>query len=256
MKNLTIIIPIKGLNEERVTLLKRAFESIGKGYGKVIVVGPKEDVELAEASIQHPATKWESLPNDGDTSYPAQVMLALDHVKTDYFSVLEYDDEFTPKWFDNVEKYMNFNGDEFLGFLPLTEVIDSKTNEVIAYANEAFWASSFSEEIGYLDLEAIKDYFNFNTSGGVFKTKEFLALGGLKTSMKLVFWYEFLFRALYKEKKIFVVPKVGYRHYAYVDGCLTSEYTETMSEKEVEWWIDLAKKEYYFPQDRKKTYEE
>ena len=27
-----------------------------------------------------------------------------------------------------------------------------------------------------------------------------------------------------------------------------------MTEKEADWWIDLAKKEYFFPQDRKKTY--
>jgi hypothetical protein len=32
------------------------------------------------------------------------------------------------------------------------------------------------------------------------------------------------------------------------------DFSATMSEKEAEWWIDLAKKEYFFPQDRKKTY--
>ena len=29
-----------------------------------------------------------------------------------------------------------------------------------------------------------------------------------------------------------------------------------MDEREADWWIDLAKKEYFFPQDRKKTYTE
>jgi hypothetical protein len=29
-----------------------------------------------------------------------------------------------------------------------------------------------------------------------------------------------------------------------------------MTEKEAEWWIDLAKKEYFFPHDRKKVYKE
>ena len=29
-----------------------------------------------------------------------------------------------------------------------------------------------------------------------------------------------------------------------------------MSVKEADWWIDLAAKEMYFPQDRKKIYEE
>ena len=83
---------------------------------------------------------------------------------------------------------------------------------------------------------------------------DFLSLGGLKASMELVFWYEFLMRALYKEKRVFVIPKIGYFHLVNRPGCMTTKYAETMSEKEADWWIDLAKKEYFFPQDRKKTY--
>ena len=97
---------------------------------------------------------------------------------------------------------------------------------------------------------------NFNASGGVFKTDEFLNIGGLKGSMKLVFWYEFLMRALYKGKKIFVIPKIGYYHLANRPDSLTAKYIETMDEREADWWIDLAKKEYFFPQDRKKAYTE
>lgn len=70
--------------------------------------------------------------------------------------------------------------------------------------------------------------------------------------MKLVFWYEFLLRALYKEKRIFVIPKIGYYHYVNREGSITSEYAKNMSVKEADWWIDLAAKEMYFPQDRKK----
>ena len=66
----------------------------------------------------------------------------------------------------------------------------------------------------YLDIEAVQDYLNFNMSGAVIRKKDFVSLGGLKTSMKLVFWYEFLLRALYKQKKFYVVPKVGYIHTA------------------------------------------
>ena len=105
-------------------------------------------------------------------------------------------------------------------------------------------------------LHALELYLTFNVHGGVFKTEEFKALGGLKTSMKLSFWYEFLFRALYKQKQIFVIQRIGYYHRVNVPDSLTDEYTKTMSEKEADWWIELAKKEYFFPQDRKKTYEE
>ncbi len=252
MEKITVIIPVVKLGDKGLELFKKAYESAKKQADKIIVVGPKEDVELAE-SVKHAAAKWVSIYNDGDTSYPAQVMLAVDSVKTDYFCVLEYDDVLTDNWFKSVETYFN---DECSGYLPLTEVIDDKTNTTIAYSNEAFWATSFCEELGYLDIESLQDYLNFNTSGAVFRKADFLQVGGLKTSMKLVFWYEFLLRALYKQKKFYVVPKVGYIHTANREGCLTDEYRSKMSPKEVEWWLELAKKEYFFPQDRNKTYEE
>jgi hypothetical protein len=253
MEKITVIIPIVDLsNDKDFKLFERAFESAKKQADKVIVVGPKEAVEKAEG-VKHTASKWLSVINEGDTSYPSQVMLAIDSVKTDYFSVLEFDDVLTDNWFKNVGEYFN---DECSGYLPLTEVVDEKTNETIAYSNEAFWATSFCEELGFLDLESLQDYLNFNTSGAVFRKADFTQVGGLKTSMKLVFWYEFLLRALYKQKKFYVVPKVGYIHTANRDGCLTDEYRNQMTEKEAEWWLDLAKKEYFFPQDRNKKYEE
>ena len=250
MSNITFIFPLFNLSEhDRLTKLNRAVASV-EGQGKVLFVGKKEDLDLVTAD-------GAKVVNDTDNlTYPAQVMLGVKAVDTDYFSVVEQDDVVSDKWARCVEQYITYFNDDVFGYLPLTEVIDDKSNETISYANEAFWASSFSEELGFLDLNAIQDYLNFNTSGGVFKTKEFLSLGGLKTSMKLVFWYEFLMRALYKQKKIFVTPRVGYFHYSDVEGCLTDQYANTMDEKEVDWWVELAKKEYYFPQDRNKTYEE
>ena len=59
-----------------------------------------------------------------------------------------------------------------------------------------------------------------------------------------------------KGKKIYVIPKVGYYHTANRPGSITMNYVDTMTEREADWWIDLAKKEYFFPQDRKKTYTE
>jgi len=140
--------------------------------------------------------------------------------------------------------------------LPLTEVIDFDSNEIIGYSNEAFWASSFSDEIGFVDIESLQNYLSFNASGAVFKTNDFVSIGKLKESMKLVFWFEYLLRSLHENKKIFVIPKVGYYHFTGRKDSLTGEYIETMSEKEADWWIDLAKKEYFFKKDRNKVYEE
>lgn len=251
MAKITVIIPVIGTSKEDAELFASAYAS-AKQAEKVIVVGPQAAIDAVQGT-NGLKKNTELLVNEGDTSYPSQVMLAVDKVDTEYFSVLEYDDVFTENWFKNVDIY---HDDEVIGYLPLTEVTDVETKETIAYSNEAFWASSFSEEIGYPDFESLSDYLNFNTSGAVLKKKEFLALGGLKTSMKLVFWYEFLLRALYKQKKFYVVPKVGYIHTSGRDNSLTEIYRKEMSEKEVEWWLELAKKEYFFPQDRHKEYEE
>lgn len=251
MDKVTVIIPIVGTTDDDKALLERAYNSAKKDAAKVIIVGPKDAIDKA-SEIKVTKTKTEFLVNDVDTSYPSQVMLAVDKVATDYFSVLEYDDTFTENWFKNVELYED---NDVMAYLPLTEIADAKTEEVIAYSNEAFWATSFSEVLGYLDLESLQDYLNFNMSGAVIRKKDFVSLGGLKTSMKLVFWYEFLLRVLYKQKKLYVVPKIGYIHFSNREGCLTDIYSNTMDEKEVEWWLDLAKKEYYFPQDRNKKYE-
>ena len=144
--------------------------------------------------------------------------------------MLEFDDEFSKIWFKNLQTYIENDGDETFAFVPLTEIVDYSTKESFGYANEAVWASSFSEDLGYFDLHSIEDYLNFNASGGAFKTHEFLNIGGLKGSMNLVFWYEFLMRALYKGKKIFVIPKIGYYHLANRPDSLTAKYIETMDE--------------------------
>ena len=252
MKDLTFIIPIFNLSKsENFESLKALKKSIGS-QGNVLCVGSKEDIDIASELSVH------TLVNDsGDLSYSNQVMLAVNSINTKYFSVVEQDDLVSEKFEFALETYIKADeADEVFAYLPLTEIIDKNTNQTIAYANEAFWATSFSEKLGFLDINCIQDYLNFNTSGGVFKTKEFFALGGLKKSMKLTFWFEFLMRAIYKQKQIYVIPRIGYFHYTNVKDSITEQYTNSMSEKEVEWWVELAKKEYFFPQDRNKKYEE
>ena len=255
MKDLTIIIPIVDISTDTT---KQLFINACKSAddSKIFIVGPQEAVDAAKLLDLGKNENIKFIVNTGDTSYPAQVNLAVDSVKTKYFSVLESDDVYTDIWFNNVAKQIEFDTEDTFGYLPLTEVIDFNSNNIIGYSNEANWATSFSEVVGYLDLSSAQDYFNYNVSGAIFKTEDFKAIGKLKSSMKIVFWIEFLLRALYKNKRIYVIPKIGCYHYVNRDGSMTSSYKKEISEKEADWWIDLAKKEYFFPQDRKKTYEE
>lgn len=257
MKNLTIIIPVHTYDENIGSMLTTAIESYRnadkKNEAVLMVVGPKEVIEQVK-KINKAQTVY--VENEG-TKFSVQINKAVSEVSTDYFSILEFDDTYTEHWFENVEKYINAGKDESF-FLPLTEVVDSrnKENGAIGYTNEAVWASSFSDVIGYLDLDCLKDYMQFNLTGGVFKKKDYEEIGGLKESMKLSYWYEFMLRAVHNKKTIFVIPKVGYIHLINRKDSESVNYQNTMTTDEADWWTNLALKEYLFKKDRKKTYEE
>ena len=257
MNKITTIVPVHKFDDEVKTLLETAVKSFVEtsknNPSDLMFVGPKEVLEQVKAMNLGEAVYIEN----ENAWFSAQINAAAKKVKTDYFAILEYDDEFTPIWFDNVVRYIN-TGDDISVFLPLTEVFDAEHKEMgpVGYVNEAVWASSFSEKLGYFDNECLQDYLIFNTTGGVFKTKDFIEIGGLKESMKLSFWYEFLLRAINKEKNVFVIPKVGYFHLVNRNGSLEDDYAKNMSDRESEFWVELARKEYLYKTDRKKTYEE
>lgn len=255
MKDLTIIIPVNEYESSMDELLNRAIGSCADN--NIILIGKNVDAyeyKSGEKSVTPSITKMENKTNN--TSYQNNVNIAVDTIKTKYFSVLEYDDYFSDKWFDNLAQHIEYDTEDIFAFLPLTEVVDFTNGQTIGYANEAVWATSFSQDIGFFDLKALSTYLNFNTSGGVFKTDEFIRLGGLKNSMKLVFWLEFLKRALYNNKLVYVIPKVGYYHIVNKEDSLSTFYSKNMSEKEADWWVDLSDKEYFFKKDRNKIYEE
>jgi len=260
MKNLTVIVPIHEFNEEIAKLLENAmysFMGIDDGETKLLFVGPSEVLKEVKNKIYPNIFDRRShiifLENE-NTLFQAQINAAVEKCD-EYFSILEFDDTYTKNWFKNVEKYME-NNDASI-YLPLTHVYLFKDREKgpIGYVNETVWATSFSNELGYLDIESLMNYMDFNTTGGVFKTEDFKKIGGLKESMKLTFWYEFLLRTLFNGKKIYVVPKVGYNHFLDRKGSLTDIYNDTISEEEAEFWIDTAKHEYMFIKDREKKYE-
>ena len=252
-EDLTVIIPIDKLDENTTPLFEAALKSVTvqKPDMKVIAVGPS--AELEKIKPEHSSLIF--VENE-DINLPKQVNTAVAHVKTKYFTVLEYDDVFTEHWFDNLDKWAASNPDLF-AYLPINEVFDYKDNKkVFGYLNEPVWASSFSEKLGYFDTDSLMNYININCTGGVFNTEDFIEIGGLKESIKLTFWYEFILRADHKAKKIYVIPKIGLRHGVNRDGSLMDIYSKTISSKEADWWINLAREEHFFKKDRKKTYEE
>lgn len=255
MENITVIIPIHKIDGETVKYTQKAVESVleqGLKEENILFVGPKEVQKTLTENEVGKSSKF--LLNEKETDYCNQVNLAVKNVSTKYFSILAFDDQYTKTWFKNVEKYTKFLTD-FSVFAPIVSFVDSKTSEVMGTINEIVWAMSFSNELGVIDEDALQNYYDFSTNGAVFRTDDFIEVGMLKPSIKLSFWYEFLLRATNSGLKIYVIPKNGYKQTIGLENSMVSAYDEEMDDKQRDWWIKLATKEYYFKQERKKSYQ-
>jgi hypothetical protein len=258
MKDLTVIIPLVEYKDEHLNFFNRSVNSIisadASAEVSVIFIGPSSAIKEIKNNFEFGEREVLYLENNKNTELQFQVNKAVKDVKTTYFSVLEFDDCYTNKWFDTVEIYTTHQPDTSL-FLSLMEVFDEQKPELggIGYANEPVWASSFSDEIGFVDVDSLKNYYNFIVSGGVFKKSDFLSVGGLKNNIKVFFWYELLLRMTHNDKKVFVVPKIGYEHYLNVRNSLSSTFI-TMDTEELDFWFTTAQEEYVYKNDRKKNY--
>ena len=189
---------------------------------------------------------WTKEPN-----FSAQVNHGARIAKSKWISLFEFDDEYSNIWFKNVEQYEKSYPDVNV-FLPI--VVDTdQTGKFAGFTNEATFAANFTSEIGILSNETLQDYQNFQISGMVIKKESFLNFGLLKPSFKLTFGYELFLRLTHNSLKIMSIPKIGYKHTNLRDGSIFWNYKngeEKMTADEVKFWVDSAKKEYFFIHDR------
>jgi hypothetical protein len=257
--NITVIIPIHEYNEKTTSLLDKAVESITKqenidSLPKVIIVyAAAIENELMNSPIIKTMDSLSPMfiKNEGNTDYQSQVNLAVNSVTTDYFSVLEFDDEYGITYFKNANQYISLYPDIDVFLTMIIEV--NEKNEGIKLTNETVWAQQFvgeNGEMGYLNINSLKQYTDFKLSGAIIKKSEFINVGKYKSNIKLTFMYEFLLRALNNACKIFTIPKIGYKHLATREGSLFDGYLKNMPMEERKFWFETATKESNFINDR------
>lgn len=255
--NITTIIPIHEFNEKNSEYLKNALESIKKQKdietlpNVVIVHTPEIEEELKVFMQDVKEISITYVKNDGNSDYQSQVNLGVDSVETEYFSVLEFDDEYGDAFFKNGMIYITAFPEIDIFMVMMIEI--NENNEGIKLTNETVWAQQFigeNGEIGYLNLNSLKQYTDFKLSGAIIKKSEFKNLGKYKVNIKLTFMYEFLLRALNNGCKVYTIPKIGYKHLATRSGSLFDNYQKTLSIKERKFWFDVATKESNFTKDR------
>lgn len=260
MENITIIIPVHKYDEDVAACLTAAVKSIAanisngsEGLSTVIVCPPNisgQLLEFADGCINLGCKDISVLVNNGDTDFCSQVNYAAGEIEDDYFSILEFDDTYNPKWFQMAREYYFSN--EFVSvFMPINVQHDiDKT--VWQYCNEIVWATSFSNDLGFIDFDCLQHYSMFNLTGAIFNRKDFIKIGKLKPSIKVAFWYEFLLRLTSNKLSAFVVPKEGYTHVIGRPDSLTKEYETTLTDDDITKWFEVAVREYSFKKDRKK----
>jgi len=175
---------------------------------------------------------------------------------SNWCSILEFDDEYSNIWFKNATKYIDIYKDVDV-FLPIVVDVDEKL-VFAGFTNEATFAANVSSEIGILTNETLQTFQNFQISGMVFNKNKFLEMGGIKPNIKLTFGYELFLRLTHNSIKIMTIPRIGYKHMNLREGSIFWNYKngeEKMSQDEAKFWIDSAKKEYFYTNNRDIKYE-
>lgn len=258
MKNTTIILPIHKWDDDYKTMFENAVQSVENFYNDVnlSIVGPKN--VLSNIKIVSDKLEFKIFENEGSTDFCTQVNIGIENCDTEWFSILEVDDEYKTCWLKSMHTYVKENPTVDV-FLPIVKDINVE-GKFLSFTNESTWAYGFTEKQGILDNEALLDYQNFQISGGLYRTSVIKDLGKLKENIKLTFGYEFLLRLTHNNVIVMTVPKVGYQHVNFRENSLFWSYKNDdsmkMSENEVKFWLDTAKKEFFFKNKREVNYVE
>lgn len=258
MKNITVILPLHSVEGDYKEMLKNAITSVEDFHNDVIVsiVCPKSVEDQLNFTITD-KVEIKFITNEGQTDFCSQVNLGIEKCETEWFSILEVDDEFKPIWLKSVNEYVKTYTDVDV-FLPIVRDINVE-GKFISFTNESVWAYGFTEKQGYLDNEVLLDFQNYQISGGLYRTQVVKDNGSFKENIKLTFGYEFFLRLTHNGVKIMSVPKIGYQHLNFREDSLFWKYKnnqETMlKEDEVKFWLETAKKEFFFKNKRDVNYE-
>jgi len=197
-------------------------------------------------------------------------------VENDYeaFSVVEVEDAIGASWYNIANVYMQEN-EEVGFFLPFIRSFNN--GGLTGLMNDACWAEGMSEEAGKFDMNLLLRFNCANPLGGVYRVEELQEYSEerddrfypMKESVKISHYYEFFLRMIYNDIKMMAVPRVGYdfrvndvKEFSHSSSKVPNNIANIPVEKggvepqEVSFWVELAKKEYFFDEDRNKVYEQ
>lgn len=208
-----------------------------------------------------------------------------DQNEYEFFSIVEQEDAFAVHWFEYAERYAAEEDKDV--FLPL---IRHTVNGVFqSMINEASWVDGMSEEAGITDINLLLRFNAINPLGGLYRVSSIKESSlqyeleeaehderrheegyyiPMKESMKLTHSYEFFLRMIYDDLKVRTVPRIGYELKVYSKDDFNEASSKIpqnlnqmspenggVSQNEIQFYIDLAKKEYFYEEDREVSFE-
>lgn len=262
--NITTIIPIHEYDDKIEKFFNQAINTVLKqdkieDRPEILVVFSEKlfTDQLWLKRIKKTEKDWEDklniryLKNDGNSDFQSQINYAVKNVNTEWFNILEFDDELSLTYYYNVLNHISKLENVDL-ILPIIVEVNND-NEALKLTNDTVWSKQFvgeNGEMGYLNANSLNQYSDFKFSGGIFKKSTFEGVGGLKSNIKLSFIYEFFLRMLNNGSIIYTMPKIGVKHLTTREGSLFNIYKNTMSIEEKKFWFSTAKKESNFFNDR------
>ncbi len=249
--NVSIILPIASSKHKNFEeLFGNAVSSVSNQKVKVkellIVHSTEESLVKLINNYDYPKDlNVIFVENKGNTNFQSQVNLGVNKSNCDFFSILEFDDEYSSIWFKNVKQYMDYYDDVDI-FMPIVADVDNK-GVFVGFTNEASFASNINNEVGTLNEEMLLNFQNFQSSGAVFNKNKFINFGGFKTNFKLTFVYELFLRMVYNGLKTMTIPKIGYKHVNLRENSIFWNYKNSknpITQDEAKFWIDSAKEHY------------
>lgn len=268
-----LLVLTNDLSEEQIEQLKKIIES-----PKILLTKKDEKGEIVREEVVSKNDINYVIERTTSNTFQQLFNEATNYAHINqykYFSLVEHDDVVDRNWFMNAMKFAKEKESTDV-FLPLTKEVSNGIN--LGFFNEASWVDGYAEEAGFFDQNLLLRFNCMNITGSVFKTEALISKSEnrngfykpIKESMKIGYSYEFFLRMIYESLKMFTIPRIGYEHRIdrpsdsvnYFSSKLPRDLTTKpidkggISPEEHNFWLNLAKKEYFIDTDRNLTFKQ
>ncbi len=192
-----------------------------------------------------------------------------------WLSVVEHTDSVEIDWVKNFNRYSS-EMDEISIFLPLIRQI--KAGNMVGHLNEATWLEGRAEVAGQADLQILMSWNCLSPTGAMMKIESIKEYSEerdgkyypFKENLNISSSYEFFLRMVYEDLKTYTIPRYGYqirmgynpKEYDKFSSKIPTNIISIpkenggMSQKEILFWMEQAKSEYFMSEDREIEYSE